>query len=81
MPKPTARQDLYAVLMSKGPHSPQRSEWCTGLIEAFRAEVIREAADAIAAQDPLTAPLVGVHARGEAVALLRRMADEAGTPR
>jgi hypothetical protein len=44
---------------------------------ADRATVLDEAADALAARDPATAPLVGFHARGEDVALLRRMAAEA----
>jgi hypothetical protein len=46
------------------------------VLRDHRAAVLREAADAIAAQDPATAPLVGVHARSEDVALLRRMAAE-----
>jgi hypothetical protein len=42
-----------------------------------RALHLLEAADALAALDPTSAPLVGVHARGEDIALLRRMADAA----
>lgn len=42
-----------------------------------RAAVLREAADALAALDPASAPLVGHHARGEDIGLLRRMADDA----
>lgn len=40
-----ARRDLYAALMAGGPHSPQRSERASELIDAFVAEVRNEAAD------------------------------------
>ncbi|MEV6547912.1 hypothetical protein AB0M57_04285 [Streptomyces sp. NPDC051597] len=39
----TARRDLYAVLMAGGPHSPDRSEKASQLIDEFRAEVLAEA--------------------------------------
>ena len=38
-----ARRDLYAALMAGGPHSPQRSEKASELIDAFRAELLVEA--------------------------------------
>lgn len=43
---------------------------------ADRAAVLLEAADALAALDPTSAPLVGYHARGEDIGLLRRLAAE-----
>lgn len=43
---------------------------------ADRAAVLLEAADALAALGPTSAPLVGYHARGEDIGLLRRMAAE-----
>ena len=43
---------------------------------ADRAAVLLEAADVLAALDPTSAPLVGYHARGEDIGLLRRMAAE-----
>ncbi|WP_405747687.1 hypothetical protein [Streptomyces canus] len=35
----SARRDLYAALMAGGPHSPERSEKASRLIDAFAAEV------------------------------------------
>lgn len=35
----TARRDLYAALMAGGPHSPERSEKASHLIDAFAAEL------------------------------------------
>ncbi|MEZ0090025.1 hypothetical protein [Streptacidiphilus sp. EB129] len=40
----TAREDLYAAVMSGGYHSPDRSEKASDLIDALRVEVLREAA-------------------------------------
>ena len=37
-----ARADLYAALMAGGPHSPERSEKASALIDAFRADVLAE---------------------------------------
>jgi len=70
----SARGALYAALMQGGPHSPDRSEKASSLIGAFRAEVLREAADAINAlpQDYECDP-----GRGDSAELLRRMADAA----
>ena len=34
-----ARRDLYAALMAGGPHSPERSEKASRLIDAFAGEV------------------------------------------
>jgi hypothetical protein len=39
-----ARQALYAAVMKGGPHSPDRSEKASELIDAFAAEVRAEAA-------------------------------------
>lgn len=41
----SARRDLYAAVMAGGPHSPQRSEKASELIDAFAAEVRSEVAD------------------------------------
>lgn len=40
----SAREELYAAVMSGGEHSPERSERASARIDAFRAEVLREAA-------------------------------------
>lgn len=77
-----ARADLYAALMAGGPHSPQRSEKASALIDAFRAEVLAEAADKLVLE-------MGAEASGASPGFLlalrlstrslRRMADEAVT--
>lgn len=38
----TAREELYAALMSGGPHSPDRSEKASARIDAYRAEELRD---------------------------------------
>lgn len=38
-----AREELYAAVMSGGYHSPERSERASACIDAYRAEVLREA--------------------------------------
>lgn len=45
----SAREELYAAVMSGGEHSPERSERASARIDAYRAEVLREAHDAIRA--------------------------------
>jgi hypothetical protein len=43
-----ARRDLYAFAMKGKEHSPDNSEKASEKIDAFRAAVLREAADAVA---------------------------------
>lgn len=45
----SAREELYAAVMSGGEHSPGRSERASARIDAYRAEVLREAAEKAAA--------------------------------
>lgn len=52
-------------------------DYANELLDAYRAAVLREAADAIAALDPVEAALAGSHAWNDAAALLRRRAEEA----
>lgn len=40
----SARHALYAALMAGGLHSPDRSESASAKLDAYRAEVLREAA-------------------------------------
>lgn len=47
----SAREELYAAVMSGGYHSPERSERASARIDAFRAEVLREAAEKIRAMN------------------------------
>lgn len=44
-----AREELYAAVMSGGEHSPERSERASARIDAYRAEVLREAAEKLRA--------------------------------
>ncbi|MFH8410711.1 hypothetical protein ACH4FX_38960 [Streptomyces sp. NPDC018019] len=79
----SARDDILAGLRASegtaiGDASPEE------VLDRYRAEVLREAADAIAAPvPPVEAGPRTERERGrmEAVAELRRMADEAGGPR
>lgn len=75
-----ARRDLYAALMAGGSHSPDRSNAASARIDAFRAEVLAEAADRLAlALTPDGPSLPGYPlAVRSAVRELRGMADEQG---
>lgn len=42
-----ARAELYAALMAGGPHSPDRSEKASALIDSFRRAELRSIADHI----------------------------------
>jgi hypothetical protein len=75
----TARRDLYAALMAGGSHSPDRSDTASARIDAFRAEVLNEAADKLAlalTADGHSLPGYPLAVRS-AVRELRRMTDEA----
>jgi hypothetical protein len=43
----SAREELYAAVMSGGYHSPERSERASACIDAYRAEVLREVAESV----------------------------------
>jgi len=55
----TAREDLYAAVMDGGYHSPARSERASALIDAFKAEVLAEAADSSDPTAAIHAAIVG----------------------
>lgn len=68
----TARRDLYAALMAGGPHSPERSEKASALIDAVLAEEFHQAADEIdRAQNRLVVKKTVVN-------ILRRRANRVG---
>lgn len=46
----SAREELYAAVMDGGYHSPARSERASRLIDAFQAQVLREAAEKLRKQ-------------------------------
>lgn len=48
----SARKQLYAALMNGGPHSPQRSESASALIDAFAHELAERQRKAYAGEGP-----------------------------
>jgi predicted DNA-binding transcriptional regulator AlpA len=77
----TARADLYAFAMQGKPHSPDNSEKASERIDAFRAAVLRQAADALDESETLR-DLTDDHMHDVNAAAneLRRMADEPPQP-
>lgn len=76
-----ARRELYAFAMQGKPHSPDVSEQASERIDAFRAAVLREAADALDESETLR-DLTDDHMSDVNAAAneLRRMADERSEP-
>jgi hypothetical protein len=70
-----ARKDLYAFAMEGKEHSPAISEKASEKIDAFRAAVLLEAANALAAVGPEDSLASAPKAWTGAIETLRRMAD------
>lgn len=70
-----ARKDLYAFAMQGKEHSPAISEKASGKIDAFRAAVLLEAANALALLGPEDSLASAPKAWTEAIEALRRVAD------
>lgn len=72
-----ARKDLYAFAMQGKEHSPEISERASERIDAYRAAVLREAADKLDESEALR-DLTDDHMHDVNAAAneLRRMADE-----
>jgi hypothetical protein len=78
----SARAELYAAVMDGGYHSPDRSEKASARIDAYRAEVLAEAADKLVlelAPEQQGASVGFLLALRLATRALRRMADDAAT--
>jgi hypothetical protein len=78
----SARGELYRRAMQGKDHSPRNSELVSGAMDAYRAEVLNEAADIVTAEanerDRILGSRLEVSATERAVAArLRRMAQEA----
>jgi L-alanine-DL-glutamate epimerase-like enolase superfamily enzyme len=80
----TAWEELYAyaTVAFRDDEVPEVVDrYVTRLIDAFRAEVLAEAADAIEAVDPAEWALAGQHAGHDAANLIRRLAQQPTTPK
>lgn len=71
-----ARSDLYAFAMQGKEHSPDISERASEKIDALRAAVLLEAANALALLGPEDSLTSAPKAWTEAIEALRRMAAE-----
>lgn len=72
-----ARKDLYAFAMRGKEHSPANSEEASARINDYRASVLLEAANSLAALGPVDSLVSAPAAWTEAIETLRRIANQA----